>query len=238
MKLNQFLAAANCNVSGGSPYQWDCYGRWAQYLDITDKNGNEIGGCVFDKVTQKVYEIEVEDASTVGGTTHVWRDLEFSDAHEEESKRRGVEDYDTGRDVNLCYIEGIILDHVRRLCGGSDTVSEDELTAEHMDEDEPPTNEDDEFAASAAAAEEEFDRILEAEREAQRNNKTYTVTIEMTYELEVTAATMEDAVAKATEFVREMKPYGVSTDNTVCWMDTYVSKETVSRKLAVLNVEM
>jgi hypothetical protein len=234
MKLNQFLTAANCNVTGGSPYQWDCYGPTAQYLDIADKDGNEIGGCVFDKMTQKVYEIEVEDATSSDGITHVWRDLEFADAHEEESKRRCVEDYDTGRNINLCYVEGIILDHVARLCGVEESEKYNETGVEHMDEDEPPHID----YVDTSEAEEEFDRILEAEREAQRNNKTYMVTIEMSHEIEVTAATMEDAANKATEFVRAMKPHGATFDNTVSWMDTYVSKETVSRKLAVLNVEL
>jgi hypothetical protein len=238
MKLVKFLAAANCNVSGGSLYGWDCYGPNAQYLDICDKDNNEIGGCIFDRQTQEVYEVEVEDVET--SKMYCWRDLKFAEEYEEEAKRRQV---DLDQDINMVYVEEIILDVVKGLCGVEDSVmfdaaEPDEFTTEHMDEDEPPHIEDDEFAASAAAAEAEFDRILEAEREAQRNNKTYMVTIEMTHEIEVTAATMEDAASKATEFVKAMKPHGANFDNTVGWIDTYVSKETVSRKLAVLNVEM
>jgi len=57
MKLSKFLKAANFNISDSSRFTWDCYGPNAHYIDVSDDSNRHIGSCVFDKISNKIFEI-------------------------------------------------------------------------------------------------------------------------------------------------------------------------------------
>jgi hypothetical protein len=60
--LKDYLEAVNYKITGGSEYQWKCFGDNARYLDCESEVLNEFSvHCVFDSVNQTVYSIEAWD---------------------------------------------------------------------------------------------------------------------------------------------------------------------------------
>lgn len=60
--LQEYLEAVNFKITGGSEYQWKCFGDNARYLDCDSEVLNEYSiHCVFDSVDQTVYSIEAWD---------------------------------------------------------------------------------------------------------------------------------------------------------------------------------
>ena len=60
MKLLDMITAAGGRVSGGDPFQWQCFGDNAQYMEFRDADGNGYSHCIFDTKTYEVYQIHVE----------------------------------------------------------------------------------------------------------------------------------------------------------------------------------
>lgn len=103
MKLKKFLKAADSRVCGGSEYQWDCFGRNAQYMDISDLSGEEIGGCIFDRETQAVYQVEMYVNSD--NVAYRWIDPAWSLEYGIEADRRGVDKFNAYDDVEFTMVE-------------------------------------------------------------------------------------------------------------------------------------
>ena len=61
MTLLEIIQACEARVSGGSEYQWACYGPNARYMDFSDRDGTECVSIVFDTKTQVVYEATAYD---------------------------------------------------------------------------------------------------------------------------------------------------------------------------------
>ena len=60
--LKDYLEAIDYRITGGSEYQWKCFGDNARYLDSDSPVLNEYSvSCVFDSVDQTVYSIEAWD---------------------------------------------------------------------------------------------------------------------------------------------------------------------------------
>lgn len=61
--LEDFVKAINYKITGGSEYQWRCYGDNARYLDCSDHEGPGTYSisAIFDSVDQTVYAIELWD---------------------------------------------------------------------------------------------------------------------------------------------------------------------------------
>ena len=60
--LKEYLEAIDFKITGGSEYQWKCFGDNARYLDCESQELNEFSvHCIFDSVDQTVYSIEAWD---------------------------------------------------------------------------------------------------------------------------------------------------------------------------------
>lgn len=60
--LKDYLEAVGYRITGGSEYQWKCFGENARYLDCDSPELNVYNvSCVFDSVDQTVYTVEAWD---------------------------------------------------------------------------------------------------------------------------------------------------------------------------------
>lgn len=91
MKLEQFATATRHQITGGSEYQWQCYGDHARWLDAgwAQDGDRWSAAAVFDSRTQQVYECQVVDYRT--NQAWQWRDLTLAPAHDAEAQERGVD---------------------------------------------------------------------------------------------------------------------------------------------------
>lgn len=88
--MRDFMETVNHRVTEGSDYLWQCYGHNAYRLDSWDgdQDGHSVS-IVFDRETQTVYEVSVYDYKNQRAYRRINPD--FLDAHNSESKERGVE---------------------------------------------------------------------------------------------------------------------------------------------------
>ena len=108
MKLKKFLKAANGRICGGTEHQWECFPN-GQYMDVSDIDGEEIGGCIYSRLSMKVYQVEVhvyEDE-----VAYRWIDTEWQEAYDDEADARGVDKITAYNDVDytIVYDEDDIL---------------------------------------------------------------------------------------------------------------------------------
>lgn len=87
--IKTFLNTVGHRVTGGSEYQWQCFGPEARYLDseILERYSASI---VFDTQTQVVYEATVCDYSA--NRAYRWLNPDFKSEFEDEVQSRGVQD--------------------------------------------------------------------------------------------------------------------------------------------------
>ncbi len=71
------------------------------------------------------------------------------------------------------------------------------------------------------------------ETEVDAPTTSYKVKIEQCHEFDVEATSLEEAISKAKQFTRAMTP--TQGMPSVCWMDTYITKETVARELVITS---
>lgn len=88
MKLNAVMNACGSRVSGGDPYQWDCYGENAQYMEFRNAQGEGYSHCIFDTKTYEVYEIHCEIPGK--DSAFRWLNPSTSDSYYKEAKSRNV----------------------------------------------------------------------------------------------------------------------------------------------------
>ena len=91
MHIQKFIEATGHRITGGSQYQWQCYGDHARWLDAgwEDHNDRWQASAVFDSRDQRVYECQVSDYHT--NQAWSWRDPEFESAHRAEAQQRNVD---------------------------------------------------------------------------------------------------------------------------------------------------
>lgn len=219
MKLNQFLAAANYQICGGSTHLWKCYPN-GQYLDIADKTGNEVGDCVFNPATQDVYEVTVFNDETA----FLWIEPAYRTAYKSENEAHKLES-SAWDDIKFTKIESepVILSLVKEF-----TTNVVESNVSDVEIKQPTLNEyvDNYVENYVNAIAEANDKVTDAEVEMAE----YDVSIDVRYVCTVTAATMDDASASAKQFASNMKP-SAPHQKHVCWIDHYQVKESVSRSL-------
>lgn len=89
--LKEYLEAVNFQITGGSEYQWDCYGDNARYLDSTDNEslGTYSINAIFDSVDQTVYAVELWDY--VNNREYRWIHPNYKDRHNDEAKSRDID---------------------------------------------------------------------------------------------------------------------------------------------------
>jgi hypothetical protein len=257
MKLKKFLKAADSRVCGGSEYQWDCFGRNAQYMDISDLSGEEIGGCIFDRETQVVYQVELYVNSD--NVAYRWLEPEWACEYGLEADRRKVDKMIAYDDVRFTevYSEEDILDLTHRIVHntyvhskpidgigpaaawpfppmgnkqfvGQANFDTDPPTAEEMAE---SWNDDDEDGFDV----DEFRSMAGVESEDEPAQEEYEVMLTVKHRFTVKARNMEAACDKAKEFQQNMKSGG--WPEGLCWEDRWVSKVGASKRLETLNIE-
>jgi hypothetical protein len=89
--LKDFCEAVEYKFTGGSNFQWRCFGENARYLDCGDVDG--YGGkysvnAVFDSTNQTVYQMEVWDYEN--NREYRWTHPDYVKAYKKESKKRDV----------------------------------------------------------------------------------------------------------------------------------------------------
>lgn len=87
--IETFLQTVGHRVSGGSEYQWQCFGPEARYLDSEFPNRYS-ASIVFDTQTQVVYEATVCDYSA--NRAYRWLNPDFKSEFEDEVLTRGCRD--------------------------------------------------------------------------------------------------------------------------------------------------
>lgn len=132
MKINQFATAVRHQITGGSEYQWRCYGDHARWLDAGWENDNDRwqASAVFDSRTQQVYECQISDYRT--NQAWCWRDPVSESAHDAEAQERGVDSGVAWDDVRWISVsEQEILNRIRVVSDDRETVAlelpEDEM---------------------------------------------------------------------------------------------------------------
>jgi hypothetical protein len=87
--IENFLNTVGHRISGGSEYQWECFGPDARYLDSEFPNRYS-ASIVFDTLTQVVYEATVCDYSA--NRAYRWLNPDFKSEFEDEVLIRGAQD--------------------------------------------------------------------------------------------------------------------------------------------------
>lgn len=210
MKLNKFLEAADGQITGGSEYQWKCYGPDARFMDVSDIDNNEVGSCIFDSKTKKVYEVTANVYED--DVVYRWIDHKYESMYYDEADSRGVNPVQAYDDVvyTIENDEDKILELVHKIVHKTYVHSHQDTTEEMT----PPM-----------AAE-----MLESKEQTE-----YSVKITRTDSFDVRATSMEDAVEKAKNFVRSFAP--TNRGDSVSWMDNYFTKEEVARNLVTETFE-
>lgn len=110
--VREFVQAIEYKITGGSEYQWDCFGHNARYLDCDDcegATGTYSVNAIFDSLTQQVYAIEAWDYAN--NREYRWIDPEFQKDFRKECKKRNVnknESSDGRNYIDLDVVEDIL----------------------------------------------------------------------------------------------------------------------------------
>ena len=86
LTLPEFLELIEHRVTGGSEFQWQCYGNLAQVID--SDGANHSFSVVFDRDDQVVYEVTVCDY--VNNRAYRMIDPDFKSGHDNEAAARNV----------------------------------------------------------------------------------------------------------------------------------------------------
>jgi hypothetical protein len=89
MTLKDLLKALDYKISGGSDYQWDCFGINARFLDFESDYGT--ASVVFDSENQTIYVAEVwVKGYDNNNSPYRWFNPDYKDAYTAEAKQRKV----------------------------------------------------------------------------------------------------------------------------------------------------
>jgi len=207
MKLKTFLKAANYQIISSDKFLWSCYGPNAQFCDVYGPDGKEVASCVYDTVTNRVYEITT---SGIPGDCYAWYDPKFTDARIADSIQRGLDPFVAYDDVhyNVLTVKKTMLATVNSVVTGSHAVTESD------------TNLDEQANRRA---------MIDSLHEQKVNTAvtTYTVTINVASDFEIKATSMEEAVAIASNFQNQTRNETDWGDNLV-WMYQGITGHSVT----------
>ena len=99
--IEEFLNTVGYRITGGSEYQWQCYGKLAQTIDSDGPNHSL--SVVFDRDDQLVYEVTVCDY--VNNRAYRMIDPDFKSGHDQEAADRNVSADQAWDDVNYTDLE-------------------------------------------------------------------------------------------------------------------------------------
>jgi hypothetical protein len=92
MTLLEVLAAADEQVVGLAPWQWQCWGTNCVFMAL-GTDAEDWGNCVFDTETLAVFAIEAQDPAS--GHVLRWVDPDWREAWQQEA---GAQDLDLSTD--------------------------------------------------------------------------------------------------------------------------------------------
>ena len=105
--IEEFLNTVGHRISGGSEYQWECFGHNARYLD-SEFQDRYCASIVFDTETQVVYEATVCDYEAK--RAYRWLHPNWAPKHQLEVSDRGAQDqaWDTVGYTDLDVVEDFL----------------------------------------------------------------------------------------------------------------------------------
>ena len=88
--IKDFMECIDYQITGGTEYQWECYGPNVRYLEHQSGDGHVSDTILilFDTVDQTVYEMQAWDYANE--REYRWIHPDYIDAHKKEAKRRDV----------------------------------------------------------------------------------------------------------------------------------------------------
>ena len=99
--LKEWMELVDYRITGGSEFQWHCYGKLAQTID--SDGANHSVSVVFDRNDQVVYEITVCDY--VNNRAYRMIDSDFKFGHDDEAAGRDVPANQAWDNVNYIDLE-------------------------------------------------------------------------------------------------------------------------------------
>lgn len=122
LTIKDYIEAINYRITGGSEYQWDCFGPNARYMDCDDNEGDGKFSvvCVFDSVDQTVYTIEAWDYTT--DKVYRWIDPNYIKAYKKCCKKHDVDFKNAFDDRDFIDVEVAddILEKARAIAAGEE----------------------------------------------------------------------------------------------------------------------
>ena len=117
MQLMKVIEAFEARISGGSEYQWECYGHHARYIDFSDRDGLECGCVIHDSHDYRVYEVHV----VVPGQDQAfrWIDPDFRPTYEKECNKRKINDNIAWDDVKWLDVDEVTILAYAKDVGGT-----------------------------------------------------------------------------------------------------------------------
>lgn len=94
--LKDFIQAIDYKITGGSEFQWSCFGPNARYLDAEDTGDNSSTysiNAVFDSGTREVYIVEAWDY--LRDRAYRWMNPDFKRYYEAEANKRDIDPNET-----------------------------------------------------------------------------------------------------------------------------------------------
>lgn len=100
--LKEWIELIGYRISGGSEYQWQCFGPNARFIDC--ESANYSTSAVFDSVTQEMFQVEIYD--TARQVNYVFTAEAHRAQHAAEAKERNIDFNDNDfKTVDLEVIE-------------------------------------------------------------------------------------------------------------------------------------
>ena len=100
-KVNEALAH---RITGGSDYQWSCYGPDVRFLDYESDHAH--ASVLFDTLTQEIYEATVSSKDD-SVRPYRWLNPETKQDYLAEAKEKGIDPNNAWDDVNWCDLETV-----------------------------------------------------------------------------------------------------------------------------------
>lgn len=109
--LKDFMECIDYRITGGTEYQWACYGPNVRYMEHQSSEGHIADSILilFDTVDQTVYEMQAWDYANE--REYRWIHPDYLEAHKKEAKRRDVKwkrSIDERKFINLEVVEDIL----------------------------------------------------------------------------------------------------------------------------------
>ncbi len=136
--LKDFIEAIEYKVTGGSEYQWDCFGPNARYLDCDeteDSSSTYHASAIFDSITQQVYSIEVWDYAN--DREYRWIDKAYIKDHMKACTEHEVDVYESLDNLNYIDLDVAedILEKVNAIINRVDYDTRVKVPVDFSDED-------------------------------------------------------------------------------------------------------